>query len=321
MGIHKDGVDELTRLAIIHGTDKWGPHFYTPVYHSLFAKRRNDPIRLLEIGVGGYGSPVLGGSSLAMWADYFPNGRIVGIDINEKKLSLDPRISIHKGSQTDPAFLKDIVAEHGPFDIIIDDGSHIPQHVVQTFHILWPTLADGSSYVIEDTQTSLWEKWGGSLRDGGDTFKLARAMIDSLNFAEAAVANPNLVIDNQVKTIRSVHAFHNLIVVEKGDNDEPSNFAYDPCNRFAAHAIETIETEMKRTPTAAGYANLISIYTIGKDFNSAIKASEQALARWPDHPALAVAASGAYAAAGDTAKAEALQNTLKAFQRPEPTRS
>jgi hypothetical protein len=26
-------VDPLTRLAIKHGTDKWGPHFYTPVYH------------------------------------------------------------------------------------------------------------------------------------------------------------------------------------------------------------------------------------------------------------------------------------------------
>jgi len=317
MGTHRDDIDELTRLAIIHGTDKWGPHFYTPVYHSLFSKRRNDFIRLLEIGVGGYTSPVLGGASLAMWADYFPNGHIVGIDISEKKLSLDSRISIHQGSQTDPAFLKDIVAEHGPFDIIIDDGSHIPQHVVQTFHILWPTLADGGSYVIEDTQTSMWESWGGSLRDGGDTFKLARTMMDGLNFAEAAVASPNLVIDNQIKTIRSVHAFHNLIVVEKGDNDEPSNFAYDPRNRFAAYAIETIQAEMRCTPTAAGYANLISVYRMGKDFDSAVKTSEQALARWPDHPALVAAASKAYAAAGDTTKAEALQNKLKIFQPPE----
>lgn len=317
MGIHKDAVDELTRLAIIHGTDKWGPHFYTPVYHSLFAKRRHDPICLLEIGVGGYDSPVLGGSSLAMWADYFPNGRVVGIDINEKRLSLDSRISIHKGSQTDSAFLKKIAAEHGPFDIIIDDGSHIPQHVVQTFHILWPTLADGGFYIIEDTQTSLWENWGGSLRDGGDTFKLARALMDSLNFAEAVAASPNIVIDDKIKTIRSVQAFHNLIAIEKGDNDEPSNSAYDLRNRFAAYAIETIKMEMDRTPTASGYANLISIYAMGKDYNSAIKTSEQALVRWPDHPALIAAASGAYAAAGDIAKAKAFKNKLTILQRPD----
>jgi hypothetical protein len=36
-------IDPLTRLAIRHGTDKWGPHFYTPVYHELFAPLRDRP--------------------------------------------------------------------------------------------------------------------------------------------------------------------------------------------------------------------------------------------------------------------------------------
>jgi hypothetical protein len=49
-----DQLDPLTQLAIKHGTDKWGPHFYTPVYHKLFAHLRERPLRLLEIGVGGY---------------------------------------------------------------------------------------------------------------------------------------------------------------------------------------------------------------------------------------------------------------------------
>src|SRR5882762_3410482 len=89
-------VDALTRLAIKHGTDKWGQHFYTPVYHSLFAHLRDKPIRLLEIGVGGYNFPKVGGASLSMWADYFPQGHILGIDIVEKKLSLGPRIQVRQ---------------------------------------------------------------------------------------------------------------------------------------------------------------------------------------------------------------------------------
>jgi hypothetical protein len=61
-------IDPLTQLAIKYGTDKWGPHFYTPVYHELFSKLRPHPIHLL------------GGSSLAMWAEYFPTGQITGVD-------------------------------------------------------------------------------------------------------------------------------------------------------------------------------------------------------------------------------------------------
>ena len=67
-------IDPLTALAIRHGTDKWGPHFYTPVYHELFAHLRDAAVRLLEIGIGGYGYQTVGGASLRMWADYFPRG-------------------------------------------------------------------------------------------------------------------------------------------------------------------------------------------------------------------------------------------------------
>ncbi len=303
-------VDDLTRLAIMHGTDKWGPHFYTPVYHSIFSKRRNDPIRLLEIGVGGYENPLLGGTSLSMWADYFPNGHIVGVDINEKTLSLDPRIIIRKGSQTDSAFLKNIVYEYGPFDIIIDDGSHVPQHVVQSFHTLWSTLRDGGYYVIEDTQTSLWEKWGGSLSNGGATMQLARALMDSLNFAEAAVAAPNLKIDDAVKTVRSLQAFHNLIFVEKGNNDEPSSLAYDLKNPIAVDAINTIASQLKSTPTPHGYANLILLYSTGKDFDTGIKVAEYALSQWRNHPAIISAAEVIYRSAGHVKEASMLSTSI-----------
>ena len=169
-----DNLDPLTRLAIKHGTDKWGPHFYTPVYHKLFAHLRERPLRLLEIGVGGYEYKKVGGNSLAMWADYFPHAQITGVDIAEKELSLDPRIKVLRGSQDDAVFLGKVCEEHGPFDIVIDDGSHIPKHVVASFGILFPKLADGGIYAIEDVQTAFWPNFGGSILHGGDTLKLAR---------------------------------------------------------------------------------------------------------------------------------------------------
>src|SRR4051812_19597491 len=98
-------MDPLTRMAIKHGTDKWGPHFYTPVYHHLFSHLRDKPVRLLEIGIGGYHFSTVGGASLAMWAEYFSLGSIVGIDITPKTLALDARITTLAGSQTDVKFL------------------------------------------------------------------------------------------------------------------------------------------------------------------------------------------------------------------------
>ena len=182
-------LDPLTRLAIKHGTDKWGPHFYTPLYHELFCHLRDWPIRLLEIGVGGYGLKTLGGASLAMWADYFANGQITGIDIAEKRLTLGARVMLFRGSQDDRSFLKRICDERGPFDIVIDDGSHVPKHVVASFHILFPTLKDGGIYVIEDVQTAFWPNSGGSTMHGGETIKLTRTIIECLNHAEIGRAH------------------------------------------------------------------------------------------------------------------------------------
>ena len=108
-----DDIDPLTRLAIRHGTDKWGPHFYTPIYHELLAPLRDRPVKLLEIGVGGYGFRKIGGASLAMWADYFQWGTIIGLDVAEKQLSLGPRVTILQGSQGDPEFLARLAAEQG----------------------------------------------------------------------------------------------------------------------------------------------------------------------------------------------------------------
>src|SRR5262245_54328808 len=44
----------LNLLAALSGMDKYGAHNYTPIYQELMARHRKRPVRLLEIGVGGY---------------------------------------------------------------------------------------------------------------------------------------------------------------------------------------------------------------------------------------------------------------------------
>ena len=90
--------DPLTQAAIRHGSDKYGGHLYTPVYHALFGHLREAPIRVLEIGVGGYDAPAAGGLSLKMWADYFPYADITGLDLHAKTLRLSPRPTTSPGS-------------------------------------------------------------------------------------------------------------------------------------------------------------------------------------------------------------------------------
>jgi demethylmacrocin O-methyltransferase len=281
--------DPLTRLAIVHGTDKWGAHFYTPVYHRLFAHLRDRAVRLLEIGVGGVEFAKVGGASLAMWADYFPNGRILGIDLFPKEMTFGPRISVERGSQDDAAFLTRMSAEHGPFDIVIDDGSHYPAQVSASFDTLFPLLADGGLYVIEDVQTTFWPEFGGSL-DGGDTMRLAQTILKHLNHAEIQIVQPDRPVPDVARSIRSFRAWHNLFVVEKGDNTEPSNFDFRLDNAHAARAVRTIKDELERTPTPAGYANLIDVHMRARDVRDAWSLLEEALVRWPHEPVVLFAA-------------------------------
>lgn len=281
--------DPLTYLAIRHGTDKWGQHFYTPHYHAWFASLRDRPVRLLEIGVGGYDLPDVGGNSLAMWADYFPQGRIVAIDIAPKRLTLDPRITILQGSQDDAGFLAQVSREHGPFDIIIDDGSHMPKHVVASFNALFPLMPDGGIYVIEDVQTTFWPRFGGSLLDGGGTMKLAHTLLSHINHAEIRAEQPSLRYADWVAKVRAFHAVHNLFMIEKGDNSEPSNFGYDLRNPHAGRAIAMIERQMRSEPTPDGIAGLINLCAIAGDFDRAQEFSTMAASQWPQHAGLRAA--------------------------------
>ena len=214
----------LNKLGKIYKTDKIGGHFYTQHYKLHFKKFKYKKINLLEIGVGGYKNPFSGGNSLRMWKKYFPFGNIFSIDIYDKSPIQERKIKIFKGSQVDDFFLNSVLKETGDLDLIIDDGSHINEHVIQTFKLLFPKLKKGGIYVIEDTQTSYWKSYGGdsmNLNNPNTMMNFFKSLTDGLNHKE--IINPAFQENYYDKNIVSIHFYHNLIFIYKGDNNEESN--------------------------------------------------------------------------------------------------
>lgn len=220
---------DLILLAKLHGTDKWGTHQYALHYQTHFERLRNRRLNLLEIGVGGHEDPNVGGHSLRMWKDYFYNSNICGIDIHDKSSLEEPRIQIFRGSQADPEFLKKVAAQIGRLDIIIDDGSHINEHVLVSFQTLFPLLAEGGIYAIEDLGASYWPDWGGSNDLTCETTSIAicKRLIDGLNWEFISSREPG-PFD---KHITELHFYKGILIIQKGNNDWRSLKPGDPRGR------------------------------------------------------------------------------------------
>jgi hypothetical protein len=213
----------LTEIAQRTGTDKWGLHYYTPNYERHLGHLRDQQFVLLEIGVGGYARSGQGGGSLRMWRRYFPQAQIVGLDIEDKSFLDRPRLTTVQGDQTDESVLTTVVGRFGAPLVVVDDGSHRPADIIETFRVLFPLLPDGAVYAIEDTQTSYWPEFGGSEdRDSPDTtMAFVKRLVDGLNHEE--FLDPDYEPSYTDTHLRAVHCYHNLVIVEKGENREGSN--------------------------------------------------------------------------------------------------
>jgi hypothetical protein len=150
------------------GGHKWTHYF--PIYEAIFGPIRRKPLRILEIGIWH-------GASLKLWRKYFehPDTVIIGVDVLPDCVRFDaPTEGIHIriGSQADPAFLKRVVEEFGPFDLIMDDGSHHSSHIIESFnHLYVDGLKDTGIYFVEDLHANYWHPWRDSRKSFLDVCK------------------------------------------------------------------------------------------------------------------------------------------------------
>ena len=158
-------------------SSKWSSYF--PIYEKWFAPYRDQPVKLLEIGVQN-------GGSLEMWAKYFKNGEtFVGCDVNPAVANLiyaDPRVKIVVGAASQPQPFQ-LVNTYGAggFDLIIDDGSHQSMDTISNFISYFPHVKPGGLFVIEDMHCAYWPEYGGGFFNQRSAASFFKALFDLVN--------------------------------------------------------------------------------------------------------------------------------------------
>lgn len=156
------------------------------------------------------------------------------MDIDQKCKHLEGKVAnkIIIGSQVDASALPEII-KFSPLHIVIDDGSHIQSHMIITFLNLFPYLAQGGIYIIEDTHTNYSPDHQESFYGIGlyDYFKglSERLNIDFIN-ADYRKDRFKLPRDQRipinhppdiVRDIFSIEFFDSIIAIRKKTKKEP----------------------------------------------------------------------------------------------------
>lgn len=157
-------------------SDKWAS--YLPIYDELFEKFRTQNLNLLEIGVQN-------GGSLETWKTFFSSANVlIGCDIDEKCGSLqydESRIHVVVGDANQAGTVNKITEICNNFDIIIDDGSHTSNDILNSFFIYFSMLKPGGIFVIEDTHTLYMNDWGGGILNDFSPYSFFKKLIDVIN--------------------------------------------------------------------------------------------------------------------------------------------
>lgn len=169
-------LQELYRTHTGKVSDKWS--FYLDEYDRLFQPYRNQPVRLLEIGIQN-------GGSLEVWSKYFAQAEaLIGCDINPDCAQLqyeDQRIHVIVGDANAAASRQAVQAITPKLDLLIDDGSHVSGDIIESFLHYFPMLEDGGLYVAEDLHCSYWQEFDGGLFDTASSIAFFKALADIVN--------------------------------------------------------------------------------------------------------------------------------------------
>ncbi len=148
----ENNILSLDEIGIKFNTDKSSKcHGFLEFYDKELTPLRNKKIKLLEIGI-------FKGASLKTWREYFTTGEIYGADISKDYINQSkniPGVHVSYLDQSKKQELVNFFEKNGPFDIIIDDGSHIISHQKITLEVGLKYLNPKGVFILEDLHTSL----------------------------------------------------------------------------------------------------------------------------------------------------------------------
>ena len=223
-------------LGKIHYTDKIHHHGYNRFYEDYLNKYRKKKFNFLEIGMD-YGE------SMKLWRDYFKNANIFGLEIQQEYK--DERINVVKGDQSNLTDLKNLVKITKKCDVILDDGSHVPEHQLISFNYLFEKcLSEGGVYIIEDIETSYWKKgnlYGYPINSGPNSnnnivniFKEILPIVNREFLVESEkekLYNNKYINNYALDNISSLNFGMNCIIIKKMSKFEKNKF-FDRSYRF-----------------------------------------------------------------------------------------
>jgi hypothetical protein len=249
-------VRSFTDILIASGSDKYFRHHYERYYEVWLEDfRRKSNLRLLEIGADT-------GASLNLWAEYFTDpdfimGLAYGVSVQDvkNKTKNNPLIRVYYGDQASKPTM-DYLRKQGPWDIIIDDGSHVPSHVTYSFFSLWKSVKYGGIYIVEDLETNYWRN--GSKIYGYDLFNTGFDAGPQFSFVTKLQQIQHVLVRHQIGAkdlsifdgdhdICSVEWGMNLVMIRKCDDNTQPKPPYQALQQFDVAATSNWLKESKRS--------------------------------------------------------------------------
>jgi hypothetical protein len=174
-GINVYAPTEMCRVMTMYSSDKghaW--HNYTTIYSELMAKRRDEPLRIFELGLGTNNPGLVSsmgvngrpGASLRGWCELFPHALVFGADIDRDILFDDDRIKTFYCDQLDSVAIRDLWSHavlQGGMDLVIDDGLHTLEANLSFLDGSLEQVRPGGIYVIEDILQETIGRWHNQL--------------------------------------------------------------------------------------------------------------------------------------------------------------
>ena len=133
-------------MSLLDTSDKVFWHNFVQFYETWFQGRSFSNIA--EIGL-------FKGNSMRWLLQRFPSAELYGADIMpvQPEWPVDPRFHFSQLDQSDIPKLKAFLQQQA-FDLIIEDGSHFPQHQALALILGIQALKPGGLYILEDIHTS-----------------------------------------------------------------------------------------------------------------------------------------------------------------------
>jgi hypothetical protein len=108
----------------------------------------------------------------------------------------------------------------GGLDIVLDDGSHVGRHMISSFNVLFPRLADSGLYVAEDVCCAYWTKFGGGYGRSDTFIGLTSRLIDDIHHWWHRRGQKVSAARDRVA---AVHVYDSVVVIDKAPVPRPVN--------------------------------------------------------------------------------------------------